>query len=214
MTDLFQSADDLGEYLFRIIDNGGASADRYTVATSDGDGFALSGAPSHPQGVSLSIENLDPAYMETEVSEGRAVDLGWHDLPAHIRAHVIGRLNEGWRDYLESLESGETPIPAERAGAEVNEGTHRDAGKGIYGKPGAYFVRVDNWPEDNASEDRGPFPTVREALLASLPDHYGLAGPEYHSTATSGASEAGEPSPEVAAAVAALEARVEAGELV
>lgn len=25
MTDLFQSADDLGEYLFRIIDNGGAS---------------------------------------------------------------------------------------------------------------------------------------------------------------------------------------------
>jgi hypothetical protein len=208
MTDLFQSADDLGEYLFRIIDNGGASADRYTVATSDGDGFALSGAPSHPQGVSLSIEDLDPAYMETEVSEGRAVDLGWHDLPAHIRAHVIGRLNAAWGGYLADLESG--GIPAERARAEVNEATHRDAGKGIYGTPGAYFVRMDGPAED----DRGPFATAREALLATLPDHYGLAGPEYHSTATNGASEAGEPSPEVAAAVAALEARVEAGELV
>ncbi len=44
---LFRDAGDLGEYLFAILDDGGASGDRLTVAFSDGDYLALSRDPSH-----------------------------------------------------------------------------------------------------------------------------------------------------------------------
>lgn len=199
--ELFQSDSDIGEYLFRITDNGGATADRYMVLFSDGDALALSGGPSHPQGVSMWAENVDPAALQENVEEGREVDLGWHDLPEHIRRHVRARLNEAWADYLAHLERYP---PVDWLHAEENDGTHRSAGVGIYVSAGRFFVKLDG---DQAG-DRGPFATMREALLATLPDHYSLSGPEYHSTATGGATDDGEPCPTVASNVAALEARV------
>ena len=39
---LFETGADLGEYLFRITDNGGETADRYTVIFSDGDYLTMS----------------------------------------------------------------------------------------------------------------------------------------------------------------------------
>lgn len=210
MLNLFQSADDLGEYLFRIVDNGGETADRYTVLFSDGDALALSDNPSAPWGgVSLWVENMDPATLQEWIDEGRAVDLGWHDLPLSIRLHILARLNDGYRDHYTRLGLF---APVGREAVAENEGTHRDAGKGIYkaSPGGAHYVRREGDGED----DLGPFGTVRAAILASLPDHYALAGPEYHSEATSGAAEAGEPCPEVAAAVAALEAKHEAARAV
>lgn len=207
MPDLFHSADDLGEYLFRIVDNGGETADRYTVLFSDGDALCLSSNPAAPWGgVSLWAEGMDPATLESWVEEGEAVDLGWDDLPEAIRGHVLARLNQAWRDCLADMLSGVLAIPEGREHVD----TFCDgctAGEGIYRHGGRFFVHMGG---PSIEDDRGPFDTIREALLASLPDHYGLAGPEYHSTATSGAREAGKPCPEVARQVAALEARREA----
>lgn len=206
MADLFLTADDLGEYVFRIVDNGGATADRYTILFSDGDALYLSGCPSHPQGVSLWAEGIDPKVLQDEVDANTAVDLGWGDLPENIRGHILARCNQGWKDYLERCEGGEA-IAKTRDAAEVNEGINTSAGKGIYqDQSGKYWVRLDGAQED----DRGPKDTPREALLATLPDHYGLAGPEYHSTALSSVRSDAQPSDEVAKSIADLEARVEA----
>lgn len=204
MPNLFQRPEDLAGYLFRIMDNGGASADRFTVLFSDGDALCLSGAPSHPQGVSMWAEAMDPATCEEWAEAGTAVDLGFFDLPEHIRAHVLGRCNEAWRDCLESIEAGDN-VPTERAAAFPNEGTHLCGAEGIYKTGGRYFVRLDG----DAVDDRGPFRTAAEALRASLPDCHGLAGPEYHSPIISD-SDVGQADPERAAAVEALEARVAA----
>lgn len=204
MPQLFPNAASLAGHLFRIMDNGGASADRYTVLFSDGDALCLSGSPSHPQGVSMWAEGMDPATCEEWAETGAAVDLGFFDLPEHIRAHVLARVNEAWRDCLESIEAGGN-VPTERAAAFPNEGTHLCGAEGIYSTGGRFFVRLDGPPED----DRGPFDTAAEALRASLPDCYGLAGPEYHSPVISD-SDVGQADPERAAAVEALEARVAA----
>lgn len=197
---LFNNAADLSGYLFRITDNGGATADRYTVAFSDGDCLCLSGSPSHPQGISMCSE-FDPQVPADAVENGTEVDLAWGDLPEHIRAHVLARINEGWRDFLEAANAAET-----RDAAEQNEGLPDSGGVGIY-RDGDFYVRRDG----ARSDDLGPYPTYREALLASLPSEYSLSGPEYHSTAMgNGGLNTNDSHPEIQAAIAALEARVEA----
>jgi len=204
MSVVFESPSDLSEYLFRIVDNGGSSADRYTVAFSDGSYLALSGSPTHPQGVSISGEGLDPAVMQEWVENGEAVDLALGDLPPHIVRHILHRNNEGFADFLEAVEAGDPrAVAPRREDAGVNEGTHDSLGKGIYSTPGGYRVRLDGHPDD----DRGPFATAREAVLASLPDQYGLSGPEYHSTMDLMRME---PSQEVKDRIAELEARRDA----
>lgn len=206
MSDIFNTAADLAGYLFRIQDNGGDSADRYTVLFSDGDALSLSGSPSHPQGVSIWAEGMDPRTLEDWAEAGAAVDLGFFDLPERIRAHILGRVNEAWRDCLQNIEAGH--VPTDRAAAFPNEGTHLCAAEGIYrDAAGRYFVHLDG----DAEDDRGPFDTAAEALRASLPDIHGLAGPEYHSPVISD-SDVGpdQPDAERLAAVAALEARVAA----
>lgn len=198
-SDLFQSLADLSGYIFRIQDNGGESADRYTVAFSDGDCLALSGAPSHPQGVSMWGELTDVQWMNEAAESGRAIDLALGDLPEHIQRHIMGRCNAAWRDFLESPDA----VAPSRDQAEANEGIHNSGGKGVYAAGSAYCVRLDG---PNAAEDRGPFLTVREAILATLPDEYGLAGPEYHSPLDPASLN---PTTGVAEAIAALEARVQ-----
>lgn len=202
MQKLFLTQSEIGEYLFRIVDNGGATADRYTVAFSDGDYLALSENPSAPWGgVSLWCEGIDPAWMESEVEEGRAVCLGWGDLPERIRAHILGRLNQGFADFLDHLTRWEPPT---RDGAEDNEGGPGSAGVGIYRAPGGLFIRRDD------GDDLGPYETARDALLNTLPQWYDCTGPEYHSRALDGTHEDAKPDPGRLAAVADLEARVEA----
>lgn len=202
---VFESPSDLSEYLFRITDNGGSSADRYTVAFSDGSYFALSGSPTHPQGVSLSGEGLDPATLQEEVESGEAIDLAIGDLPPHIVQHILYRNNEGFADFLADVEAGKPhAVAPDRATASVNEGTRDSLGKGIYAAADGLRIRLDGPPDD----DRGPFATAREAVLASLPDQYGFAGPEYHSTADDLMRL--EPSQEVKERIAELEAKRDA----
>ncbi len=208
MIRLFLSTADLGGYLFRITDNGGATADRYTVIFSDGDYLGLSGSPSHPQGFSQWGESIDVANVAERVEEGEEVDLSWGCLPEQVRGHILSRLNEGWADYLATLEAGKVPVS--REAAEVNEGIHSSGGVGIYRhEDGKLWVRLDG---SEQADDRGPYDTAREALLATLPDHYSLAGPEYHSTCVNDGPQTETAHPEIMAAVAALEARVEDAE--
>lgn len=179
MTRLFEKPEDLGEYLFRVTDNGGASADRYTVVFSDGDYFALSSYPSSPLGVSQSGEGIHVRGLAERVENGLEVDLALGDLEPHIVQHILGRINEGWREFLEAVESKEPhAVAATREDASENEGLHNSAGDGLYWTESGFMVKRDSDP----SEDFGPFTTAREALIHTLPTHYSLSGPEYHST--------------------------------
>ena len=72
MTNLFPTLADLAAsgYVFRIVDNGGESADRYTFVTCDGDYLAMSGSPAHPCGVSQSGECSGLQWLSDGVEDG------------------------------------------------------------------------------------------------------------------------------------------------
>jgi hypothetical protein len=197
---VFEKPEDLSDYLFRIVDNGGSSADRYTVVFSDGSYLGMSGSPTHPQGVSMWGEGIDPQVLEDWVEEGSAIDLALGDLPPHLVQHILDRNNEGLEDLLDAVEQ-KLPhaVSDTRDAAEANEGGSDTLGKGIYLKDGKYMVKMDGGPDD-----RGPFDSAREAVLNTLPDEYSLSGPEYHSGVDLLRMT---PDPAVLAAVKALEAR-------
>lgn len=206
---LFETGADLGEYLFRITDNGGETADRYTVIFSDGDYLTMSAYPSHPQGVSLWGEAIDVQGVADRIEAGEEVDLSWGCLPESIRAHVLSRVNEGWRDFLEAV-AAKAPhaVAPNRDAAEENDGLNSSGGKGLYlDDAGAYWIKRDNYEQ---GDDYGPFTDPVTALRWTLPEAYSLAGEEYHSTVMGdGAPHSETAHPEIMAAVAALEAKRE-----
>jgi hypothetical protein len=168
-------------YLFRIVDSGeDSTVDRVTVLFSDGD--ALGCDRCGGRAFSQWVGPVDPATLETWVENGEAVDLSSDDLSEDEKAHILRRVNEGWRDWLEQV-AGRDPgaVASAREDAEPNDGLCNSAGKGLYtDAAGAFWVHLeDNPPED----DRGPFTCPAEALRATLPDEYSLAGPEYQSPA-------------------------------
>jgi hypothetical protein len=211
MADLFATVADLAKsgYVFRIQDNGAATADRYTVVFSDGDYLALSAFPSHPSyGVSLWGENLNPQTLADDVENGDAVDLALGDLPEGLADHIRARINEAWRDFLEAGEAGDpSAVAPDRETAQTYEGLHDQGGVGIYRAPDGFRVKDDNsyGAADPQAADPGPFATFREAFLNTLPQDYSLSGPEYHSPEEVARLD---PSNEVAGAVAALAHKV------
>lgn len=209
MPRLFRTPAELARsgFIFRIQDNGGATVDRYTVAFSDGDFLALSSDPSHPCGVSLWGERIDPAHMNEQAENGEAVDMAFGDLPREMREHVWSRVNDGWRDFLGAVEAGAAhAVAPSRNEAGRHEGLPGDGGVGIY-RSGRLFRVRDG--ESTGREDSGPFRTFRRALLHTLPQPYDLAGPEYHSPLNVGSMR---PTAGVRAKVRALESRVAAVE--
>lgn len=81
-------------YVLCCQDNGGKTADRYTIwfEATPHEGvwwipyLALSDNPTHPQGVSLCGEM--PQHHATHRGRDR---VRWLDLPEHIRNHAIRR---------------------------------------------------------------------------------------------------------------------------
>jgi hypothetical protein len=206
MTQVFDTPADLGEYLFRITDNGGETIDRYTVTFSDGDYFGLNKAPTHPQGFSQSGEGISPQVQAEWVEEGSQVDLALGDLPEGLAEHIMYRLNESMQNFLDAVEANDpSAVADDRDAASVHEGLSNSFGDGLYLKDGAYMIRIDGMGPD---EDYGPYETAKEALRATLPDHYSFSGPEYHSTVDDICRTTADP--EVLAAVAALEEKVNA----
>lgn len=173
---LFDTLDELKPFVFRITDNGGRSADRWTVVTCDGDYYAMSSDPFSPQGVGMTGEGLDPFGMDTRVEEDEERDVRWIDLPADCQRCVVDGLNGGFSDWLSSF----VP-PVRREDADENGTAHRLAeriGEGVYGSDGEYRVRREG---DDPEDDLGPYPDVRRAVLATLPESHDLSGPECHS---------------------------------
>ena len=91
-------------YVLDCFDNKGKTCDRYTVIfgkefmnTSGREHWLatldMSGAPTHPQGVSMWGE-----YKAHEIANYRYKcghdRVRWLDLPEHIREHVIARVEE------------------------------------------------------------------------------------------------------------------------
>lgn len=181
MTKLFESLDDLKPFIFRITDNGGATADRFTIITCDGDYFGSCDTPNHPQGFFQSGEGIDLQGVADRIETGEEKDLRWIDLPAAVQRAVMGSLNEGFAYWLESfsppLSRNDVPDFQEC------EGLSERPGYGVYGLPGAYRIRSETWegrsPDDT---DYGPYATIREAVLGTLPEDYDLSGPEYFTT--------------------------------
>jgi hypothetical protein len=201
MSNLFQSAGEMKDYIFRITDDGGRSIDRYTVAFTDGSYLALSSSPTHPLGFSQWGEDLDPSGMEERVESGEEIDLALGDLDEALVSHILYRNNEGFRDLMRAAVADDSSwVAKDRDGADENEGLSDSAAVGIYKTEHGYMIKTDD-PEN----DYGPYTTVREAILASLPDHYSFSGPEYHSTVDVASLE---PTPGTKEKIAELEAKV------
>lgn len=173
-------------YLFRIVDTRD-SVCPILFLFSDGD--ALDATRDGSTG--CWSERCDPATLtewcdvETEsppdLRRTIGEDLTSADLSARCKAAVLARVNEGWRDFLEAVAAHKPyAVAPTREAAGVNEGCHDSGGVGIYAVGDAFAIHVDS---PTASDDRGPFTDPAEALRATLPDVYSLAGPEYHGPA-------------------------------
>lgn len=205
MQKVFESPSDLSDYLFRIVDNGGATADRYTVVFSDGSCLMMSANPTHPLGVSMCSEAIDPQAVHDWVENGEAVDLALGDLGPKLVQHIMDRNNQGLDDFLRAVEAREPwAVAGSREQAAINDGTPTSLGEGIYFSEDGYRIRLDDTP----AADRGPYKTAREAVLGSMPDAYSLSGPEYHTTIGNLMRMTVEP--DVQQKVAELEAKLEA----
>jgi len=173
--DLFQSLDDLKPFIFRITDNGGATADRFTIVTCDGDYFGSSAYPTHPQGFFQSGEGLDPIWQAERVETGEDRDLRWIDLPESVRNCVMRSLNEGFSGWLET--GCEFTSRDEAGNYDGCWNPNRDFSP-IY-RDGDSF-KVKDSDREFMGEPEESFATFREAVLYILPDDYCLSGPEYH----------------------------------
>lgn len=176
---LFESLDDLKPFIFRITDNGGATADRFTIITCDGDYFGSSINPNHPQGFFQSGEGIDVMGVDERCDSGEERDLRWIDLPEAVQRAVMDSLNNGFADWLENFSP-----PLARSDAEDFQACYdlsKRPGHGVYGIPGQYRIRSETWEGRSPDEtDYGPYETIREAVLGTLPEDYDLSGPEYH----------------------------------
>lgn len=90
---------DAPKYVLDCFDNRGQTADRYTVLMywPELEGnvtvLGMSGAPTHPQGVSMWSEYHGRELAGYRYREGHH-RLKWSDLPSEIRRHVISRATE------------------------------------------------------------------------------------------------------------------------
>lgn len=183
MTDklnLFDTVEQLlaSGYIFRITDNGGASYDRFTIITTDGDYWGSSTGPSHPQGFFQSGEDIDVQGVAERVEEGKERDLRWIDLPEAVQRAVFNSINHGYEDFIAYIGGN---IPDDRRDAKSQDSVYRLSeriGTGIYRKGDEFWIKRDDGdPED----DLGPYDFIN-AVRNTLPQDYDLSGPEYHST--------------------------------
>ncbi len=181
MTKLFESLDDLKPFIFRITDNGGATADRFTIITCDGDYFGSCDTPNHPQGFFQSGEGIDLQGVDERIESGKERDLRWIDLPEAVQRAVIDSLNVGFADWIESA-----PAAASRDEARDWQGLWLDPldrRTPIYRDGHGFRIRDDeNEPYNADATGEGLFDSFAEAVRYMLPQDYDLSGPEYHTT--------------------------------
>lgn len=73
--------------IYKIYDNGGKTADRYTILVSPTECLGVSDDPTHPQyGFSQWSECVDGDHLGTEIE--------FDDLPENVQIHVTERLKD------------------------------------------------------------------------------------------------------------------------
>jgi hypothetical protein len=195
MSVLFRNLADLQPFIFRILDNGGATADRFTIIYCDGDYFAASCNPSHPQGVGMNGEGIDLQGVEERVEAGTERDLRWIDLPEAVRDCIRGNLNYGFKDWLEKA-----PAMPTREEARDWQGLWSDKDRDgndvgpIYRDGDKFRIRDDDRDDHCETDLPLAFDTFTDAVRYMLPQNYDLAGPEHFPTVDLW-DEAGGPAP-------------------
>lgn len=177
MTKLFESEKDLIEsgFIFRITDNGGATYDRITITTCDGDAILCSAGS-----ICAHVENVDVQRDADDVEAGTARDLRWIDLDADLRKRLLDDINEGYSNWIEAA-----PAVASRDEARNWQGLWNDGlddRTPIYVRDGKFYIRDDDRQPPYDDGEPGPFDSFVEAVRYMLPQDYDLSGPEYHST--------------------------------
>ncbi len=76
------------DYVVSVWDNGGVSADRYTVCFRDGSYLAMDYRPTWPQGIAFA----NRCYLLRGPDD---FNLEWSDLPASCREYAIQWYNDG-----------------------------------------------------------------------------------------------------------------------
>jgi len=72
-----------------VWDNGGETADRYTVVMKDGAGLGLSDNPDHPQGFSQWDDGVKPgSHLGKKIT--------FQKLPPKVQKHVLSRLSDAY----------------------------------------------------------------------------------------------------------------------
>ena len=92
--DLF-TLENIDEFIVGCEDNKGETCDRYGVGFYGGDVLCMSGAPTYPQGVSMWAQG----GVDGEGEHG----IDFEDLPEHIQAHTVARVNECYRDWAAGM---------------------------------------------------------------------------------------------------------------
>ncbi len=182
---LFETLDDMKPFVFCITDNGGATADRFTIVFSDGDYFNASMDPYSPQGVGMWGDGSAPKVdvlgsIKERVLEGKERFIRWADLPSKIQKGMIGTVNMGWEDFIQKA-----PALASREEAGDYDGMWKPNGDDplpiylTYGepidgeRPKTFTVRDDEHGDTTYS-------TFRRAVLHILPNPHSLTAEEYH----------------------------------
>ncbi|USM11451.1 hypothetical protein vBCbaSRXM_6 [Citromicrobium phage vB_CbaS-RXM] len=178
---LFESMDEFKPYVFCVTDNGGETADRFTIVFTDGDYFNSSCNPTAPQGVGMHGDGSAPGVdvlgsIEERVLAGEERYIRWIDLPEAVRKIFPGTLNIGWEYWL----SHDADCKDSRDEADTFEGLSDQIGRGLYRTADGRFAIKDENSQDDPNEDP-TFDTIREAVLWTLPEEHSLSGLEYHS---------------------------------
>ena len=156
------------EYLFRIVKNN--VSDEVYVIFSDGSCFLKDYSPFELSGGSW-FDRIDINHISDGIETGEYTDLKWYDLSESIRTQIIECINY---DY-EYSEVNDCPVFEYKEDVNIHHyGTYMSAGEGIFKHGVCYFINTEEGIQ-------GPYKTFTEAYRCSLPDHYSLAGPEYHS---------------------------------
>ena len=157
------------EYLFRIVKNN--VNDELYVIFSDGSYFVINDSPFERNGGSW-FDRIDINHICDGIETGEYTDLKWYDLSGSIRINIIKDINF---DYSVSYSDFECPDFGYKEDVNIHHyGTYMSAGEGIFVHGVCYFINTEEGIQ-------GPYKTYTEAYRCSLPDHYSLAGPEYHS---------------------------------
>jgi hypothetical protein len=161
------------KYLFRIFQDITEYEKGYTIIFSDGSYYCCSDSPYERNG-GYWFDKGNLASFDNDVENGIIKDISWYDLSESIRNDIINDINYDFESNENIGFCNVNVFETKEDAIEENLGTYNSAGQGIFTHGTCFFMKTENGLQ-------GPYKTYNEAYRVSLPDHYALAGPEFHS---------------------------------